>query len=197
MSNEKQLFDEQLASLRKLSSIYEYLKETACFMDSDALLRSEYVLIVSAFDNYLHNIVRRKIREDFFSGQPLPDDFQLPIQVYQLLQSEGTVTGQQRILDNALQKRLVKDSFQSPRSVEYVSNLLQINHLWRTASLSMGTPANQIRMQLGLIVQRRNQIAHEADIDRSNEMLRSIDVQTINDCRDFLEKIVTCIDAQI
>ena len=52
-------------------------------------------------------------------------------------------------------------------------------------------------MQLGLIAQRRNQIAHEADIDYSKKMSRTIDVQTVNDCRGFLEKLVVCMDAQI
>ena len=65
MSNEKTLFDEQIVSLRALSSIHQYLADSAASMDASSLLRSEYVLIVSAFDSYLHNIVRRKIRENF------------------------------------------------------------------------------------------------------------------------------------
>ena len=65
MSTEKTLFDDQVNSLRTLSSIYEFMQQNAIHMDSDALLRAEYVLLVSSFDNYIHNIVRRKIGEDF------------------------------------------------------------------------------------------------------------------------------------
>lgn len=49
----------------------------------------------------------------------------------------------------------------------------------------MGDTAEHIRDQLALIVKRRNQIAHESDIDPSTSMLRNIDLQTVNDCRDF------------
>lgn len=60
MSNEKTFFDEQIASLRALSSIHQYLADSAASMDASSLLRSEYVLIVSTFDSYLHNIVMIK-----------------------------------------------------------------------------------------------------------------------------------------
>lgn len=197
MSNEKIFFDEQVGSLRSLSSIYQYLQDNASLMDADALLRSEYVLIVSTFDNYLHNIVRRKIRESFFASQPLPQGFSLPIEVCQLIRNEPTESVQQGILDAALRQQLEKDSFQSPRSVEYALSLIKINHVWRNASTILGDTPEHIRNQLALIVKRRNQIAHESDIDPSTGMLRNINLQTVIDCRGFLEKLVESIDTQI
>lgn len=197
MSNEKIFFDEQVGSLRSLSSIYQYLQDNASLMDADALLRSEYVLIVSTFDNYLHNIVRRKIRESFFASQPLPQGFSLPIEICQLIRNEPTESVQQGILDAALRQQLEKDSFQSPRSVEYALSLIKINHVWRNASTILGDTPEHVRNQLALIVKRRNQIAHESDIDPSTGMLRNINLQTVIDCRGFLEKLVESIDTQI
>lgn len=197
MSNEKNFFIEQIGSLRSLSSIYQYLQDNASLMDADALLRSEYVLIVSTFDNYLHNIVRRKIRESFFASQPLPQGFSLSIEVCQLIRNEPTESVQQSIFDAALRQQLEKDSFQSPRSVEYALSLIKINHVWRNASTIIGDTPEHIRNQLALIVKRRNQIAHESDIDPSTGMLRNITLQTVIDCRSFLEKLVESIDAQI
>lgn len=197
MSNEKYFFDNQISSLHSLTSIYQYLHDNANFMNADALLRSEYVLIVSSFDNYLHNIVRQKIRDSFFSAQAMPKNFNLPIEICQLIRTETSEDDQKSILDAALRSHLEKDSFQSPKGVEYALNLININHIWKASSAIMGKPPEYIRNQLALIVKRRNQIAHEADIDCSTGMPRSIDVQTITDCRSFLEKLVMCIDAQI
>lgn len=197
MSSEKTFFDEQITYLRSLSSTYQYLNKNASFMDADTLLRAEFVLIVSAFDNYLHSVVRRKIRENFFAAQPLPQGCDLPIEICRLIYNEPVESTRQEILDSALRKSLEKDSFQSPRSVEYALSLISVNHLWKTSSPTIGDTPSHIRDRLALIVHRRNQIAHEADINYSTGSPRSIDIQTVTDCRNFLAKLVESIDLQI
>lgn len=197
MSNEKTFFDEQIASLRALSSIHQYLAGSAASMDASSLLRSEYVLIVSTFDSYLHNIVRRKIRENFFASSFLPANFNLPITAYLSVHNEPNVAFQQQIFDASLRSILEKDSFQSPKSVEYALGLVNVKSVWTKVSPVMGDTAEHIRDQLALIVKRRNQIAHESDIDPSTSMLRNIDLQTVNDCRDFLQRLVSVIDTFI
>lgn len=197
MSNEKKFVDEQVESLASLSAIYQYLKDNASMMDADALLRSEYVLIVSTFDNYLHNIVRRKLREAFFNAQPLPSEFPLSMEVCRLIQNESVELNRMQILDVALRRSLEKDSFQSPKSVEYALSLIKIKHIWKTASSVTGKTAEQIKGQLALIVKRRNQIAHESDIDFVTGSLRSISEQDVIECRDFLKELIEIIDNQI
>lgn len=197
MSNEKKFFDEQMTLLHSLSSIYQYLQDTANLMDTSYLLRSEYILVISAFDNYLHSIVRRKLRIAFFSAQTLPKAFNLPIEICRLIKNEPSESAQQSLLDSALRQYLEKDSFQSPKSVEYALGLIGVSHVWRHASSVIGDTPEHIRNQLALIIQRRNQIAHEADVDYSTAMLRSINLQTVVDCRTFLESLVSSIDSQI
>lgn len=197
MSSEKNFFDQQMTLLHSLSSIYQYLQGTANLMDTTYLLRAEYVLIISAFDNYLHSIVRHKLRTAFFSTQTLPKEFNLPIEICRLIRNESSESIQQDILDSALRQHLEKDSFQSPRSVEYALGLIGVNHIWKQASLVIGDTPDHIRNQLALIIKRRNQIAHEADIDYYTTTLRSIDLQTVIDCRSFLENLVSSIDSQI
>ena len=72
MSNERIFFEEHISSLRNLTSLYQYINNNATLMEPKTLLRAEYVLIISAFDNYIHQIVRKKIREAFFQGLPMP-----------------------------------------------------------------------------------------------------------------------------
>ncbi|MDT9189107.1 MAG: HEPN domain-containing protein [Limnospira sp. PMC 894.15] len=59
----------------------------------------------------------------------------------------------------------------------------------------MGKSAQDIKQQLSAIVDRRNKIAHQADIDPSfgigNRWL--IDDRLVSDCVDFLEQLVETI----
>lgn len=196
MSNEKNFFDQQIMSVRSLTSIHQYLTENAATMDASLLLRSEYVLIVSAFDSYLHSIVRRKIRENFFNSQFLPTTLCLPITDYLLIHNESNIGNKQQILDAAIRKCLEKDSYQSPQSVEYALNLLNIKSIWRACAAPFGDTADNIKGRLALIVQRRNQIAHESDIDPTG-VQRNITQQTVDDCRDFFIQFVSVIDTLI
>ena len=127
----------------------------------------------------------------------MPQGFSLSIEVCKLIRNEPTESAQQSILDAALRQQLEKDSFQSPGNVEYALGLIKINHVWRNASTIVGDTPEHIRNQLALIVKRRNQIAHESDMDPSTGMLRNITLQTVTDCRSFLEKLVESIDVQI
>lgn len=196
MSIEKNFFDQQLSSLRNLTSIYQYLEENASTMDASAILRAEYVLIVSAFDNYLHCVVRRKICDNFFSSQFLSKNLNLPITDYLSIHSENDPGIQRQLLDVALRRLLEKDSYQSPTSVEYALNLINIKNIWSCCSSSFGDTADNIKNRLAIIIKRRNQIAHESDIDPTG-MQRAINNQAIDDCREFFAKFVAFIDTQI
>ena len=197
MSGEKSFFEQNITSLHNLTSIYQYINRNATLMDADHLLRAEYVLIVSAFDNYIHHIVRRKIRESFFDGLPVTSELCMPTNIFQTIHNETNPKVQQNIFDAALRKTLEKDSYQSPRSIEYALNLIGINHIWTAVSSIMGVKPKHVKMQLSLIVKRRNQIAHEADIDYSIDSCRSIDELTVMECHKFLKKLVKGIDALI
>ena len=62
-------------------------------------------------------------------------------------------------------------------------------------STNMNMPAKDIKQQLNLIIDRRNKIAHEADIDPSYPIGNRwpIDEQSVNDAIEFLEKVVESI----
>ena len=60
----------------------------------------------------------------------------------------------------------------------------------------MGKPAKDIKQQLSSVVERRNKIAHEADIDHTYFTLGKrwdIDELLINDAVDFIEQVIESI----
>ena len=101
------------------------------------------------------------------------------------------------MFETALRKRLAEDSFQSPKSVEYVMGLIQVRNFWKRVSSQMDAVPDDVRKRLALIVHRRNCIAHESDIDPSTQDLRQITVEDVESCRDFLAKLVECVDSLI
>ena len=57
MSNAKDDFNNNIRSINNSILIYKYLNNNAKNLDSTILLRSQFMLIVSAFDTYVHSTI--------------------------------------------------------------------------------------------------------------------------------------------
>lgn len=72
--------------------------------------------------------------------------------------------------------------------------MISPSRLWAEVSNIVGMDQQDIEGTLGLIVIRRNQIAHESDIDPSYPYRRwPIDEQTLNEAVNFIERIAEAI----
>lgn len=197
MSVEKDFFDKQVGAIKVISAMYEYLQNNAAALDSTALLRAEYVLIISAFDSYLHNVVRKKLSNNFLAGELSGCDIKLSLESFSIINSATNINEKKQLLDLEIRKALEKDSYQSPKSVDYAMDAIGIKKIWRKSESVFNDTGEHIKDQLSLIIKRRNQIAHESDIDFLSGELRTIDSQTVDECRNFITKLVTSIDLQI
>ena len=190
-------FDKQVGAIKVISAMYEYLQNNAAALDSTALLRAEYVLIISAFDSYLHNVVRKKLSNNFLAGELSGCDIKLSLESFSIINSATNINEKKQLLDLEIRKALEKDSYQSPKSVDYAMDAIGIKKIWRKSESVFNDTGEHIKDQLSLIIKRRNQIAHESDIDFLSGELRTIDSQTVDECRNFITKLVTSIDLQI
>lgn len=197
MSVEKDFFDKQVGAIKVISAIYKYLQNNAAALDSTALLRAEYVLIISAFDSYLHNVVRKKLSNNFLAGELSGCDIKLSLESFSIINSATNINEKKQLLDLEIRKALEKDSYQSPKSVDYAMDAIGIKKIWKKSESIFNDTGEHIKDQLSLIIKRRNQIAHESDIDFLSGELRTIDSQTVDECRNFITKLVTSIDLQI
>lgn len=197
MSVEKDFFDKQVGAIKVISAMYEYLQNNAAALDSTALLRAEYVLIISAFDSYLHNVVRKKLSNNFLAGELSGCDIKLSLESFSIINSATNINEKKQLLDLEIRKALEKDSYQSPKSVDYAMDAIGIKKIWKKSESVFNDTGEHIKDQLSLIIKRRNQIAHESDIDFLSGELRTIDSQTVDECRNFITKLVTSIDLQI
>jgi hypothetical protein len=98
-------------------------------------------------------------------------------------------------LENEIRQKHSYQSFQQPDKIAEAIRLISDKKLWDEVGNELGKPANDIKQQLSNIVDRRNKIAHEADIDPSFSIGRRwpIDESLVSDAVNFIEQLVESI----
>ena len=196
-------FERNMDSVKTLHEIHEKFSKTYSALDLSEILRAEYVLLVSAFDCYLHDIVQSRMHEITFShttDEMLPTEyakFKIPIgALKQIINAEADV--REQILHATLKKSLSEFSFESSQTVERAMSYIGVKSIWTKISKQIGITSDDIKKQLNLIIFRRNCIAHQADIasyiDESKQEIKREDVDIVIS---FIEKIVNAIQYTI
>ncbi len=86
-------------------------------------------------------------------------------------------------------------SFQQPDKIADAVRLIAELKLWDEVASLMGSTAKDVKDQVVLIVDRRNKIAHEADLDPTYPNTRwPINGQDIEDTISFLKEVILAID---
>lgn len=196
MTSAKKNYLNNIESIYELDNIYTFLENQVTAIDISVMLRAEYVLIVSALDNYIHEVVRNGLLERFENpslskGMGI---ISIPLNIVKLLLTEANENQKKQILNSEIKKITSKDSYQSPKGIEFALALIDIKGIWNSISDYMLMKPNDIKDTLSLIVNRRNKIAHEADMDYLTLQKTPIDRETVIDCLGFIKKLVDSID---
>ncbi|MEH2085839.1 HEPN domain-containing protein [Nostoc sp.] len=98
-------------------------------------------------------------------------------------------------LEDEIRKGLSYKSFQQPEKIADAIRQISDKQLWNEVARKMSKPPEDIKQQLTLIVDRRNKIAHEADIDPTLNIGNRwyIDESMVGDTVDFIEQLVESI----
>ena len=191
------LFRISIARVRDLIAVHNSLKaQASSVLDISDMLRAALVLAVSALDYYIHEIVRIGMLEIHRGERPEPPAFS-GFQI-SLGNARAGINAEQNIdswLEDEIRQRHSYKSFQQQKAIADAVRLICEKKLWEEVSINMGSPAKDIKQQLSLIVDRRNKIAHEADIDPSYPIgdRWPIDELLVNEAVDFLEQVVESI----
>ncbi len=207
MNSPIELFNKNIESIDKLTEIYNLIiaREVVKKSDAEEILRAEIVLSVSAFDTYMHDLVREKIINSFFDGSYEKVDFtkvDVSGECLKNLLNAKTESEKKKILSDEVRRLHALNSYQSPKSIDYVvGGIINIKKIWSKLSdkfrLTVGFEtytAENVKSELALIINRRNKITHESDYNPSiyekNEIER-VDVDTVIK---FLTTLVYSID---
>lgn len=181
-----------LVRVRNLGSIVDTLdSQTTDALDLSDILRAELVLAVSALDQFVHEVVRLGMLDAYQGKRPRTNAF-LRFQESLDVALRGIDNDDNSYwLDDQIRSRHSFRSFQSPDSIADAVRLVSEVQLWNEVAKRMGTPSDEVRNRLRLIVDRRNKIAHEADVNPSPyEELWPIDRQMVTESVDFIERLV-------
>jgi len=163
-------------------------------IDTSDLLRFSLVQGVSAFDHYVHEEVRTRMIQTQQGLHPRAagfERFKVP------LSSVGAALADRPdwLAAEVLQQHAFL-SFQQPDKVADAFRLVTDQTLWDEVGRQLRRPAKDVKLQLKLIVDRRNKIVHEADVDPTRPRTRyAISASQVGTSLDFLEDLVRAIDA--
>jgi hypothetical protein len=188
-------FEANMLRVRSLHALHgAFSKQVTAAVDLSDILRAEIVLGVSALDHYVHELTRLGMLECWVGHRKATDAFNrfpLPIALAGGLSNPSTA---QQIIEEEIRSKHSFLSFQHPEKVADAVRLFSDKKLWEDVANQLGTTAKTIKTSLILIVDRRNKIAHEADIDPSYPGQRwPIDTLLVETTFDTLEAIARAI----
>lgn len=188
-----------------LSAQIQYLEANAALPESlrSDLLRACIVFAVSAFDRFMHDFVIERFMSLLATSAIIPDrakNIKIGFNILCILHNNTSPNAYAEV-EKALREHLSWQSFQHPDKVSSILSALFNGEIWSKLSLNMAMSERDAKTTLELIVDRRDKIAHEADI--RNESLASgsgiekypIDVITVQEALSFINNLVISIDA--
>lgn len=201
MHSALRLFNSNIDNARNTGGIYEYLTQThKAPVSYEELLRSQLVNAVSAFDKLIHDLVRAGMVEIFIGKRPpTPKYLSEPISIQIHVDiSNASIPPKEHIFEQAIIKKLKIISFQDPLKVaEGLSYIWAESQKWQKISSEMQMSDDIVKKTLKLIVDRRNAIVHEADINPATNQKFEITKAECDQVTDFLHVCGTKIAALV
>ena len=190
MNNSFLHFKSRIREIRDLTATIDQVDGmTTSVLDISDLYRSQVVLIISSLDHFIHEFVLEEMLETYNGRRPISNAFnRFPIPLSTI---QGTIPSENVIASHIRQKHSWM-SFQDPDKIADAIRLISDQKLWEEVAPIFGINAGDLKSKIKLVVDRRNKIAHEADLDPTNPGEKwPISLADVRDIIDFIEKLVT------
>lgn len=188
-----QQFEANITAIKELDALYAHLHNTLQLPnDLSDLLRAELVYAVSALDKLIHDLVKTGMTETFIGSRNPTNkykNFSLSMSTINDIRS-ATIPPAEVIFGSEVFNKNKTLSFQKPDKIaDALSYIWNESHKWQSITSQLGlTDQKAVREKLKAIVDRRDQIVHEADLDYNGE--KNIVIYTdISDSVEFIKKL--------
>ena len=184
-------FADNIGRAQDLRALFVNLTATmAVAFDLTDILRASIVSAVSAIDTFVHDITRIGMVEIFRNARPTTDAFgRFTISMENVLLVIAT-PGDTKWLEEEIRRKHSWLSFQHPDKVADAIRFFCGKDLWKEVGFQLAIDSKSAKNRLAFIVDRRNKIAHEADMDPTSPGSRwPIDELLVQDVIDTLEQI--------
>jgi hypothetical protein len=188
-------FRDNISRIRAIHGYYEaFSRQLTPAADISDILRAEIVMVVSALDHYVHEATRLGMIQAYEGKRPLTAAFlKYEISIESMLQTARGALGS-TLLDEEVRARHTFFAFQQPDRIADAIRLYSTIELWPRVAAQLGDTVENIKLRLRLLIQRRNKIAHEADLDPSFPGSRwPIDTGMVANSVDFVSRLCEAI----
>lgn len=191
MDDSIQTFRVNITRAKNLGGIHNVLEsKTTSILDITDILRAELVMAVSAVDHFIHSIVEEGMLEIYQNLRPRTDAYNIFESSLENIPCAITDPAYAVWFKDEIHRKHSYLSFQRAEKISSVVKIISDKDIWNETSQIMNISKNDLITQLNLIVDRRNTIAHEADVDPTYPNKRwGIDFQLVDDSVEFLEKL--------
>ena len=184
-------FQENLKRVRALGALAQAMGTLLTpAIDISDIWRAQIVLVVSALDHFIHELTRLGMIECAKNSRQKTDAylrFPMPIAAAEL--ALGGVAHEVWMGETVREKHSWQ-SFQDPDKLAEAMRLISSVKLWDAVGSELSMAPKDVKTRLALIVDRRNKIAHEADLDPTSAGFRwPIDATLARDTVDFIEQL--------
>ncbi len=194
MKSAKRHFEQNIIRVKELGNIYKAItSQTANILDLSDILRAEYVMLISALDHFIHEIVRIGMIEIYNNKRKPTKEFKefiLNLDKKILFEKAIMEEKNNEWLDYQIRYKNGFKSFQQADKIEEAILIILEIDFWKELSKELNQNKRDLKYRLNLIVERRNQIAHEADIEPTYQNLREIKLEDIENSIKFIEDLV-------
>lgn len=191
-------FQHNIANVRSVGGLFEALEGlTTPAVDATDLLRAQVVMAVSALDHYVHELTLTGMLQIYTGVRP-PTTAYLKFQVPMGAVVPGVSDGRTAWFEAMIREKHGFLSFQQPDKIADAVRLFSPCELWPNVATAMGMTSEATKSRLRLVVERRNKIAHEADLDPSYPGVRwPITPTDATGVVDYVERICQHIQAAV
>lgn len=161
-------FHGNIARADDLCALYKALRtQTTTVLEISDLLRAAIVIAVSALDHFIHEVVRTGMLDAHKGRIEKTDPYRRFSISLASLENQAINPTESDWLDAEIRARHGWQSFEHPDKIAEALRLVSDRNVWDAVGTTMDSPASDVKATLKLIVDRRNQIAHESDMNPS------------------------------
>lgn len=165
MNNSINQFRVSLKEIRDLQATLDNLTPLlTAAIDLSDFYRSLIVQVVSAFDYFIHEFVAEEMLEIYNGNRAATthfNEYTIP-----LSSAIGSIPSD-AFIQAHIRKKHSWLSFQEPDKVADALRLITAKKVWEEVSPHFSSSAGDLKIKLKLIIDRRNKIAHESDMNPS------------------------------
>ncbi len=158
-------FSNAMSRAAQLGGLHSAVRTlTTVAIDPSDLLRAQIVLAISALDHLVHELTvagMLEIYDGIRPSTPAYTKFQIPLSSVHGASAQLS----KGAFESAIRERHSYLSFQRPEKIADAIRHFSSVGLWDEVAAGLSEDAASLKMDVNLAVDRRNKIAHEADID--------------------------------